>query len=186
MTAAIGLFVNLGLTLPSASSLSPTRKGEIVLVNGASSSVGTFVVQLAKRAGYSIIGIAGRSGGIAAALGADKIVDYRGKDGEAVAIAVKEAVEGLGGRIVGTYDAISEGESGKTLGAALQPAGGKITTLLPNIQSGYENVTIIQTNVSQRPAIVLSRIVPDSVDYCMVNSGWHFPLGERRVRCQVV
>jgi NADPH:quinone reductase-like Zn-dependent oxidoreductase len=53
MTAAIGLFVKLGLAEPTADgAASPEAKGKGVLVWAASSSVGAFAVQLAKKAGY--------------------------------------------------------------------------------------------------------------------------------------
>ncbi|CAD6564546.1 MAG: hypothetical protein CYPHOPRED_004058 [Cyphobasidiales sp. Tagirdzhanova-0007] len=59
MTAALGLFVHLGLETPSTSGSSRRRPGEIVLIYGATSSVGAFAVQLATRAGYSVVGVAG-------------------------------------------------------------------------------------------------------------------------------
>ena len=41
--------------------------------------MGAYSVQLVKRAGYTVVGIAGSSSDYAKALGADIIVDYRGK-----------------------------------------------------------------------------------------------------------
>ena len=48
-----------------------------VIVNGASSSVGAYAVQLAKRAGIFVVAIAGASWKYVDELGADVIVDYR-------------------------------------------------------------------------------------------------------------
>ena len=44
---------------------------------GASSSVGAYVVQLAKLAGYYVVGVAGSSADYAKSIGADAVVDYR-------------------------------------------------------------------------------------------------------------
>ena len=44
---------------------------------GASSSVGEYVVQLAKLAGYYVVGVAGSSADYAKSIGADAVVDYR-------------------------------------------------------------------------------------------------------------
>lgn len=56
------------------------KKG--IIINGASSSVGAFAVQLAKRAGLFVVGVAGSSKEYAKSLGADVIVDYRDHKGE--------------------------------------------------------------------------------------------------------
>jgi NADPH:quinone reductase-like Zn-dependent oxidoreductase len=55
-----------------------------VIINGASSSVGAYAVQLAKRAGMFVIGIAGSSKDYAKSLGADILVDYREHEGDAL------------------------------------------------------------------------------------------------------
>ena len=55
-----------------------------IIINGASSSVGSFAVQLAKRAGLFVIGVAGSSKDYAKSLGADVIIDYRDHQGDAL------------------------------------------------------------------------------------------------------
>ena len=69
-----------------------TGSKEAVLVYGASSSVGAYAVQLAKRAGYTVIGVAGSSSDYAKSLGADIIVDYRGKSDTQLVSAQKESL----------------------------------------------------------------------------------------------
>ena len=57
------------------------KAGEIVFINGASGSVGTSAIQLAKRAGLTVIGSAGSSKGLdlVRAEGADNAVDHTDK-----------------------------------------------------------------------------------------------------------
>lgn len=53
------------------------QNSDAVVVYGTSSSVGAYVVQLAKLAGYTVVGVAGSSSEYAKSLGADAVVDYR-------------------------------------------------------------------------------------------------------------
>ena len=53
------------------------ERKEAVIVYGASSSVGAYVVQLARLAGYFVVGVAGSSADYAKSVGADAVVDYR-------------------------------------------------------------------------------------------------------------
>lgn len=136
MTAAIGLFRRIGLPEPSADgTASAEAKGKGVLIWGASSSVGAFAVQLAKRAGLYVIGIAGAGGDLAKSLGADVVVDYRGK--ASLVEDLKAAIAAAKGITFNhAYDAITStsGDSTTTLqlAQALQPQGGFLTTVLPS------------------------------------------------------
>jgi NADPH:quinone reductase-like Zn-dependent oxidoreductase len=59
-TAAHGLYGkgNLDLALPSPSAAAPARKGEKLLVWAGSTCVGMFAIQLAARAGYTVVATA--------------------------------------------------------------------------------------------------------------------------------
>ncbi|KAI0094316.1 GroES-like protein [Irpex rosettiformis] len=125
-TAFLGLFKRLAL--PETSS--GESKG--VIINGASSSVGAFAVQLAKRAGLFVIGVAGSSKDYATSLGADIIVDYRENRGEALADALVKASSGH--QISHVFDAVSQDGSTLLLARVLvkiSPNGkGKVTYVL--------------------------------------------------------
>ncbi|KAI9034528.1 chaperonin 10-like protein [Hyaloraphidium curvatum] len=133
MTAAIGLFVKLGMVEPTADGKpNPEAKGKGVLVWAASSSVGAFTVQLAKLAGYYVIGVAGSGAKLAKELGCDAVIDYRTPD---VVGQLKAAIATSGTSVTVAYDAHAapsgDSTSFKDLGEAMQPQGGKITTVLP-------------------------------------------------------
>ena len=148
MTAAIGLFVHLGLDTPSTSSTSVQKKGEVIVINGASSSVGAFATQLATRAGYSVVGIAGQEGAYPKALGAKGVIDYRGKEPTQIVEAVKNAVSSLQGKIVGVYDAVSSEKTVEMLAEIIQPEGGIVTVVLPVGEDlKAKNVKVIRTAV---------------------------------------
>lgn len=153
MTAAIGLFVRLGLPEPHANgSANPAAKGHGVIVWGASSSVGAFAVQLAKKAGLYVIGIAGAGAELAKSLGCDVVLDYRKAS---LPADLKSAIAASGVSVKHAYDAHSA-LSGKTtsyfeLSQALQPAGGAVTVVLgvPKKEAAKlpANITLSNTNV---------------------------------------
>ncbi|HET7202949.1 MAG TPA: NADP-dependent oxidoreductase [Steroidobacteraceae bacterium] len=68
--------------------------GETVLVSAAAGSVGSLVGQIAKIVGCRAVGIAGGPAKcelLTSKFGFDAAVDYRGKDADALAVAVREA-----------------------------------------------------------------------------------------------
>jgi NADPH:quinone reductase-like Zn-dependent oxidoreductase len=128
----MGLFIDLELPKPSGKAFSEDRKRQAIIVNGASSAVGGFVVQLGKIAGYTVVGIAGQGGDYVKKLGADRLIDYRGKSNANVARLVKAAVQELGSERVAVFDAIATAETASMLANhVMQPEGGKITVLNP-------------------------------------------------------
>ncbi|KAL5498996.1 hypothetical protein ACEPAH_1514 [Sanghuangporus vaninii] len=146
-TAFIGIHKRLGIP----EKLSGEQKG--IIINGASSSVGSYAVQLAKRAGLFVIGIAGSSKDYAKELGADVIVDYREHKGEALESALVEAAKGKTVQYV--YDAVSEKGSIALLSRVLSkvsPNGkGKVTFVL--ILSEEEQKKIPQGIETERTAV---------------------------------
>ncbi|KAI5121777.1 hypothetical protein M0805_009588 [Coniferiporia weirii] len=106
MTAAIGLFVVLGLPEPPADTSCAPDNGNGIVIYGASSSVGAYAVQLAKRAGFFVVGVAGESTEYVKSIGADVVIDYRAHQEEGELESV--LVDALSGRPTSVaFDAIT-------------------------------------------------------------------------------
>ena len=118
-TAAAGLYETdqLGLPFPTVGA---SHADEVVLVWGASTSVGMNAVQLARASGYTVVATAGRANhDLVRALGAEAVVDYRDADVD------RQVVAALGGRrLVGTV-AIGKGSLGHALRIARSAPGTK-------------------------------------------------------------
>lgn len=92
-TAFIGLHKSLGIPPFTDHEGVQRVRGTPIVVYGASSSVGAYAVQLAKLSGMYVVGVAGASKEYARSVGADVVVDYRGKTREEVGNAVAAALE---------------------------------------------------------------------------------------------
>lgn len=122
-TAVQALIQRLGLPEPSKPAKSPFP----VLINGGTSSVGKYAVQLAKAAGLIVIATGSQGNhALLKELGADHCVDYKDTDWpEQVKKISKEKLEYA-------FDCISEGGTTGKIAEAMSPArGGHIVTLLP-------------------------------------------------------
>lgn len=95
-TAFIGLYRRLGITTVPNFTGNAQQTGTPIVIYGASSSVGSFTVQLAKLSGFFVVGIAGAGADYARSIGADVIVDYRGKSNAELLAEVKTALQGHG------------------------------------------------------------------------------------------
>lgn len=140
-TAFVGLFDKLGLPEPTSDGKSAAGADKInLLVWGASSSVGAYVVQLAKIAGFNTIAVAGAAKDAVQSFGIDanKIVDYRTDR--------KQVIENLNKAAGGTafthvFDAISTQDTVDTIVELLSTSpnrGGKVTTVLPSAYDDAE------------------------------------------------
>lgn len=124
-TAAAGLYEidQLALPLPTTS---PSPRGEVVLVWGASTSVGSNAVQLARASGYTVIATAGRRNhDVVRTLGAEAVFDYRDHEVD------QQIVEAVGHRHLAGTIAIGSG----ALSHALRIVGR--TTGTKRIASAY-------------------------------------------------
>ncbi|KAI8626362.1 zinc-binding dehydrogenase [Xylariaceae sp. FL1651] len=122
-TAAQALFQRLGLPEPSK----PAKSAFPVLINGGSSSVGQYAVQLAKLAGLFVIATGSKqSHDLLTSLGADAVIDYKDK-------AWPEQVRSLShDGLQHAFDCISEVDTMRAVAQAMSPTkGGHILCILP-------------------------------------------------------
>ncbi|KAI1849152.1 hypothetical protein JX266_005113 [Neoarthrinium moseri] len=128
LTAAVGLYLRLGLPEPWRPAKEPTP----LVVYGAASAVGAYVVQLAKKSNiHPLICVAGNSQDYVKSFldpsKGDTVVDYRAGD-EAVVEGIRKALGGL--KLFHAYDAVSEKGSYQNISKVLE-RGSKITLVLP-------------------------------------------------------
>lgn len=117
--------------------LSPTSPLNVtpILVWGGASSVGNYVIQLAKLSGLYVIATASpKNFELCRDLGADEVFDYR--DVEVVA-KIRESAKGKGG-LKHAVDCVSEGGTVKQVAAALGEQGGTVSVILPPKGGGGE------------------------------------------------
>ncbi|KAF8867351.1 GroES-like protein [Acephala macrosclerotiorum] len=132
MTAALGLYVRLGLPEPWNASTTPIP----LIVYGASGAVGAYAIKLAQASNiHPIIAIAGKGQPFVEKLisreKGDTIIDYRNGD-EAVVYGIKDALQKAGAsEIHHAFDAVSEKGSFQNISKVLSKQGSKITLVLP-------------------------------------------------------
>ena len=120
-TAAVGLFLFLDIPRP------PTKQQGAFLVWGASSSVGTAVLQMTRQLGYTVYAVnSPKHNEYIKKLGATQCFDYKASD------VVEQITQSLKGQKVVAYDAISEhGSAPKTAEILQNVGGGKLCLTLP-------------------------------------------------------
>ena len=97
--------LNTGVTAHAVWDLAEAGPGQVVLVTAAAGGIGGLLVQLAKAAGATVVGLAGGAEKLepVRTAGADIAVDYREPDWpervRAAATTVHVALDGVGGRI---------------------------------------------------------------------------------------
>ena len=116
------MYQSLGLPTP----YEEPSKDLPLLVYGASSAVGLYVLQIAKASGWKVFAVCSpKNFDLVKSLGADATFDYRDPQ---VSSKIRDASEG---KIQLAVDAISEHASAKIIVGALSSEGGKIATVLP-------------------------------------------------------
>ncbi len=124
-TAAVGLFQTDHLALDRPRAGAPDRN-EVVVVWGASTSVGSNAVQLARNAGYAVVATASpRNFDYVKSLGAEVAVDYRSST------AVDDLVRAVAGRPVAGILAIGAHALGPCLKLAAATGAGRVASSQP-------------------------------------------------------
>jgi NADPH:quinone reductase-like Zn-dependent oxidoreductase len=96
------------------------------LVQGGSSSVGLFAVQLAKLIGYKVVATSSpHSFDLVKAYGADAVVDYHD-----VASAVAQIKQVTGGGVAGALECIGGVPNGQLAVDSIREGGGLVTSLI--------------------------------------------------------
>lgn len=130
-TAAQALFQRLKLPEPSK----PAKSAFPVLVNGGTSSVGKYAVQLAKKSGLYVIATGSKKNhDLLIAHGADAVVDYKDADWP-------EQVRKLSqDKLEHAFDCISEVETtGQVIKAISSTKGGHVVCILPRKNKEYSD-----------------------------------------------
>ncbi|TVY84571.1 Trans-enoyl reductase [Lachnellula suecica] len=161
MTAAIGLYMRLGLPEPWHATTTQTP----LIVYGASGAVGAYAIKLAQASNiHPIIAIAGRAQDFVEKLidrsKGDTIIDYR-KGDDAVVSGIQDALKKAGAKEVHhAFDAVSEHNSFQNISKVLAPQGSKITLVLPG-----KDYSAIPENIKHSTTMVGSvhmDVEPDS------------------------
>ncbi|KAE8453672.1 hypothetical protein EG329_009183 [Mollisiaceae sp. DMI_Dod_QoI] len=158
MTAAIGLYVRLGLPEPWNAPITPTP----LIIYGGSGAVGAFAIKLAQASNiHPIIAVAGRGKEFVEKLisreKGDDIVDYRNGN-EAVVSGIKDSLKRAGvNEVYYAFDAVSEKGSFQNISKILSNKGSKITLVLPagdysEIPDYVEKTTTMVGSVHQGPS----------------------------------
>lgn len=133
LTAAVGLYQQHKLNLPQP--WTPADKPIPLLVYGAASAVGSYVIQLAVQSNiHPLICVAGRAQAHVEKLidrsKGDTIIDYR-QGNEAVVKGIKDALKGQ--KLEHVYDAVAELEKGSIQNSVevLDKQTGRMTLVLP-------------------------------------------------------
>ncbi|ROS75739.1 NADPH:quinone reductase-like Zn-dependent oxidoreductase [Curtobacterium sp. PhB130] len=155
-TAAAGLFEpdQLGLPLPGRGDgdgddqQDRDSRAEVVLVWGASTSVGCNAVQLAHAAGFAVIGTASpHNHELVRSLGAEQVFDYRNPRADA------QIVPALAGRRLAGTVAIGAGSLTRTLGVVRAASGsGRLASAYPT------PVTTVRGLLARRHGVRVSAI----------------------------
>lgn len=113
-----------------------------ILISGAASSVGQWVVQFAQRSGFYVIATASEKNfDLVKALGADEVYDYHDPD------VVQKIRLTTKGELKLAVDTICEGNTPKLVFDALSDEGGVVAAISPYPMPPREGITVISSVV---------------------------------------
>ncbi|EJT98631.1 GroES-like protein [Dacryopinax primogenitus] len=146
VTAGAGLEHALGVKLPVPPHLPVESKEEPLLVWGAASSVGAYVIQLAKAAGYTVLSTASpKNHAYIKSLGASEVFDYHDPD------VVSKIHTAAGANLSKVYDCISEhGSIEASVGSITTTGTGVVAVILtPKPEQSTSTVKVLHTGAKQ-------------------------------------
>ncbi|KAL0933799.1 zinc-binding oxidoreductase [Colletotrichum truncatum] len=121
-TTVQALFQRLALPPPT----SPASEPFPVLINGGTSSVGLYAVQLAKKAGLQVIATGSKKNhDLLKSLGADIVIDYRDADW------IEQVKKAANDNLQYAFDCISEIDTTKAVVQTISSKGGHVMCILP-------------------------------------------------------
>lgn len=145
------------------------KKGHKILVYGASGSVGTYAVQLAKYFGAEVTGVCSTKNlELVRSLGADHVIDY-----------TRENFSANGKR----YDIIFEAVNKSSFSACMKVL--KQNGVYLNITNPLPTISMLWTKITSKKNLVLGQDVPEVADYLdeickLVEAGFLKPIIDKQ------
>lgn len=158
-TAAAAFYqkAHFGLPYPSKD---PKPSNKTILIWGATSSVGSTAIQLARASGLTVFGTASsRHHALTKELGAEKVFDYSNSGVvDEIAAALK------GSDFVGIYDTIASKDTYETCGKLLSKlGGGMVVGTLPPMDATFPDNVKTQGGNLDHPFIIMAPLTPCSI-----------------------
>ncbi|KAG4441171.1 hypothetical protein IFR05_003342 [Cadophora sp. M221] len=157
VTAFLGLAVNLGISIPFNTEPQIVNNGKTILIYSGASSVGLFAIQLARKAGYTVVATASpHSFDLVKRYGADDVFDYHSK-------TAADEITKAHPNITQALDCFSAGASTEFCARVIKSKGGKVITVFDMGKSktkGVEYESLIVYTVFGQPFAVLPPIGP--------------------------
>ncbi|EPQ52852.1 GroES-like protein, partial [Gloeophyllum trabeum ATCC 11539] len=165
VTAAAGLYdLSLGLTSPWKPGGEGKYRGQVMVVLGGSSSVGSYTIQLAALSGFKVITTASASHETyLKSIGASTVIDRKSST------LVDDVLEAAGGEVRYLMDAIALPNTQKNAVDIVSPGGSVILTL-PAEQSIM--ISAMKKRVRLRGCHGASHMYPDSIGFWAAMEGY--------------
>jgi NADPH:quinone reductase-like Zn-dependent oxidoreductase len=160
------------------------KRGQKVLINGASGGVGTFAVQIAKDMGAQVTAVcSGRNAAMVQSLGADQVIDYTRTDFTTLPARYELIIDTVGTHSISDYRRVL------TPGGTLVIVGGPSDDVWLGPLTGALKATAIAPFVPEKLVFFMAQLNPEDLDLLrgMLEAGKltpvidrHYPLAQAR------